>query len=303
MKTKLVLGYCCINTELRKRGIFSSRTLRLRTLQEKGMEYLYSLIDRNIEDTFCLMEWNHAHQIYNFRISSELMPFASHPDYYDTFDMSRFADSLRRLGDFAKEHKQYVSFHPGQYNQLTSVRDSVIEKTVHDLDTHARILDLMGFPDAPIIIHGGARGRSKEESLERFKCNFKLLSESTRRKLVVENDEIVYTVKDLLPLGLPVVFDTHHHNLNPGGMSPEDAAKLCADTFISRNKVPLMHISESRESVKPTDSITARRAHSDFVSSIPEYLWNLGVEKIYIDIEAKMKEQAVLKLMQLNNLD
>jgi len=35
------MGYCCINTELRDLGIFTSRTCRLETAKDRGMEYIY----------------------------------------------------------------------------------------------------------------------------------------------------------------------------------------------------------------------------------------------------------------------
>ena len=305
---ELVLGYCCLNTKLRQLGIFSSRTLRLATLKERGMEYLYSLAMQNIQDTFAILRWNAEHSIYNFRISSELLPFASHPDYYHTYDFDRFRPMLARLGETAKKYNQYITMHPGQYNQLTSVRSSVIQQTVYDIDTHAKILDAMGdgAEKSVIVIHGGARGTSKANSLALFRDNFKLLSESSRRRLVLENDEIVYTVEDLLQvsgdLGIPIVFDTHHHNLNPGTLDILTAAELCAETFTRRGLVPLMHVSKSRPGVKETDSVRARRAHSDFVDSLPDALFNLTVPKVYVDIEAKMKEQAVMKLLQLHQL-
>ncbi|NDC96119.1 UV DNA damage repair endonuclease UvsE [bacterium] len=302
MSCQLVLGYCCLNTELRQLGIFSSRTLRLNTLKTKGMHYAYQLALQNVRDTFAIFKWNAKHGIYNFRISSELFAFASHPEYHNTYDWEQFYDILLQLGKCAKQYHQYITFHPGQYNQLTSTRESVIEQTVVDVNVHAKILDLMQLDDSVIVIHGGARGSSKLDSLKRFRQNYKLLSPSAQRRLVLENDEIVYTVEDLLPvsrdLGIPIVFDTHHHNLNPGTLESHVAAQMCADTFTARGLVPLMHISESRPGVTSSDSVTVRRAHSNYVTEVPRWMYKLQVPKVYVDIEAKMKEQAVLQLLE-----
>jgi hypothetical protein len=52
--------------------------------------------------------------------------------------------------------------------------------------------------------------------------------------------------------------------------------------------------SESKRGVKTSDSITARRAHSDYVENLPSALIKtLEKTKINLDIEAKMKERTV----------
>jgi hypothetical protein len=62
-------------------------------------------------------------------------------------------------------------------------------------------------------------------------------------------------------------------------------------------------LSESRRGVKLTDSITARRAHSDYVETLPNaLLQTLQVSKINLDIEAKMKERSVLRLFEKYNM-
>lgn len=306
--SNLNMGYCCINTELRKLGIFCSRTCRLDTVNQNGIEYIYQLAWQNINDLPAIFRWNYKNNMFLYRMSSEMFPFASHPDYYLNYDLEQFRLRLQEIGEIAKYYNQTLTFHPGQYNQLTSHRESVVEKSVIDIDLHAKILDMMNCgKDSVIVIHGGSKNGGKELALSRFKENFYKLSESSRSRLVLENCEMAYSIEDLLEvsklLKICVVLDYHHHNINPGTVKSEDAliniTNEVLDIWKLRGITPLFHLSESKRGVKTSDSITARRAHSDYITNLPSALIKtLERSKINLDIEAKMKEQAVLRLQE-----
>lgn len=310
--TNLNMGYCCINTRLRDLGIFTSRTCRLETVKQNGIDYIYELASQNIDDLAAIFRWNYKNNIFLYRMSSEMFPFASHPDFYDTYDFERFRDRLQQLGKLARHYRQTLTFHPGQYNQLTSHRESVVEKSIVDIDIHAKILDIMGCnSDSVIVIHGGSKHDGKEVALDRFRKNFPRLSPSSKKRLVLENCEMAYSIQDLLPvseeLGIPIVIDYHHHNINPGTIKDEKQLLEITDKVLqiwnTRKITPLFHLSESRRGVKITDSITTRRAHSDYVETLPNaLLQTLQVSKINLDIEAKMKERAVIRLFEKYNM-
>lgn len=303
---KLNMGYCCINTELRNLGIFTSRTCRLDTVRERGIRYIYDLAHKNIDDLSAIFRWNFKNNIFLYRMSSEIFPFASHPDYYKEYDFEQFREKLKLIGSLARDYKQTLTFHPGQYNQLTSHRPDVVEKSIIDIDIHAKILDLMECGgDSIIVIHGGSKRDGKDVSLNRLGENFKRLSSSSQRRLVLENCEMAYSIQDLLPvsqlLNVPIVIDYHHHNINPGTIKNNDElfaiTELVIDVWRTRGITPLFHLSESRPGITLSDSITARRAHSDYVQNLPDVLIKtLKTHRINLDIEAKMKEQAVLQL-------
>lgn len=294
--------------ELRALGLFCSRTCRLATLQEKGLEYSYQLAKKNLEDLACILRWNHKNNIKLFRMSSDMFPFATHPDYRGTFDLTIFEDRLQNIGRLAKEYGQTLTFHPGQYNQLSSVRPTVVESAICDIDFHALVMDMMGLGvDSVIVIHGGSKSDGKEASLSRFKTNFKKLSPSAQKRLVLENCELVYSVEDLLPvcreLEVPLVLDFHHHNLNPGSQPLVKLIQQVLETWSIRGITPLFHVSESKPGITEADSITARRAHSDYVTALPKELMDVTqYQRIHLDVEAKMKEQAVLFLFRKFNL-
>lgn len=308
----LNIGYCCINTELRKLGIFTSRTCRLDTVEKNGIDYIYNLAFQNINDLASVFRWNHTHNIFLYRMSSEMFPFATHPNYYQDYDWSRFELQLKNLGKLAKHYKQTITFHPGQYNQLTSNRDSVVQNSIIDINAHAKILDMMDCDnDSIIIIHGGSKSDGKNVCLDRLCKNFQRLSDSAQKRLVLENCEMAYSIQDLLPISqkllIPIVIDYHHHNINPGSIKNDDEliqiTNLVLQIWEKRNITPLFHLSESKGGVKITDSITTRRAHSDYVKALPNALLvTIQTNRINLDIEAKMKEQSVLYLYKKFNI-
>lgn len=301
-KANLQLGYCCLNMYLRDLGIFSSRTCRLETIKQQGISYSYQLARQNLQDLACIIRWNHKNGIKLYRMSSEMFPFATHPDYCHEYNLIQFQATLEAIGKLAQQYGQRLTFHPGQYNQLTSQRNSVVEKAVIDIDFHCKIMDMMKLDKhSVIVIHGGSKQDGQQAAMLRFVDNFKKLSSSAQTRLVLENCELAYAIEDLLPtcqqLAIPIVIDYHHHNINPGTMDLVMSTGLVLDVWRKRGIVPLFHLSESRPEVQPTDSITSRRAHSDYITHLPEALLKvLQTDKISLDIEAKMKEQAVLVL-------
>jgi UV DNA damage endonuclease len=294
------LGYACINTELRmqKKPVFTSRTLRLATLKEKGMVYLKTLISQNLTDLLTMLEWNKAHNILFMRLSSEMFPFASHPEH--GYDIVSYSEELKKIGDYAKSNGMRLTMHPGQFNVLSSPKEDVIKHTLLDLQHHARILDLMGLDQSSVmIIHGGGVYGNKAKSLERLENNISLLPENVKNRLVLENCEMSYCVEDLLPiserLNIPIVLDFHHDAIYPSSNPVEFYFDRVFKVWFDRNIKPKVHISNSVPGIKITDSKTARRKHSDFIYFFHEALLSI---KFPIDVmfECKMKEQAILKL-------
>lgn len=308
-KENLVMGYCCLNMELRDMGIFTSRTCRLDTIKQRGIEYSYQLTKQNLEDLAVILRWNFKNKIYNYRMSSEMFPFATHPDYYLNYDLEQFLPILKKIGILAKKYKQRLTFHPGQYNQLTSGRDCVVNNTIIDINFHAKVLDYIGVDrEGVIIIHGGSKGDGKDVCLARLEKNFFRLSESAQKRLVLENCEMAYSIEDLLPLCkkllIPIVIDYHHHNINSGSKDKtlSDLTESVLQIWDMREITPLFHLSESKCGVKETDSITARRAHSDYIKHIPDDILIIVSERVlYLDIEAKHKEKSVMDLYKRYN--
>ena len=292
------LGYACINMHLRDQDIFTSRTLRLNTLKTKGLDYVKELATQNIKDLLTILKWNVAHDIYFMRLSSEMFPFASHLEYGYSLD---FADTiLKEVGDYANENNIRVTMHPGQYNVLSSPNESIVQNTFRDLNMHCDILDRMNQgKDSVMIIHGGGVYNDKVGSLKRLRQNIMLLPEKTRNRLVLENCEMSYCIKDLLPiseeLGVPIVIDFHHNAIYPSTEPVESYYERVFKVWFDRGIKPKVHVSNSVPGILDTDNKTMRRKHSDYISFLhkPLYLIKFPID---IMLECKMKEKALLQL-------
>jgi len=293
-------GLCCQNTELTKKGIRCSRTCRQATFTiEKAKE----IGTQNLSDCIKMMQWNSQNNIHSFRISSEILPHYTNPNlpYYD---MEHFDSLFKEIGQLAIDTDQRITFHPDQFNVLSTNKQSVLDNTFRDLDYHAEMLERMGIsPEKGVVnIHGGGVYDSKENAIRRWIDNFDSLPNRVKQYLTIENDEHNYDLEDCFQIAteckIPVVFDTHHEEcyrlLHPETCSTtpvEELIEQVVDTFDKTNKEYLFHISSQR-----TDARVG--AHSDYIDSIPSYLIDLADRKgkIYVDIEAKMKEKAIMDL-------
>ena len=299
-----MIGYACINMELRGQNIFTNRTLRKATLLDKGYDYLCELIIANLEDLKSILQWNEDNNHKFFRISSEIFPFWSHPELgYELEDLPEsetILELLSEIGLFALEYNHRITTHPGPFNVLASPNQEVVLKAIKDLDCHSKMFNYMGFKPShynKINIHvGGAYGEPLE-ALNRFCNNFKLLAIDTQLRLTVENDDRgnLYSTNDLYEyvhkvIGIPIVFDYHHHIFNTGGQTEREALQLAISTW-PQGIIPVVHYSESRNIHRGEDNPTP--AHSDIVYG-PIRLYNNNLD---IMVEAKHKEKALLTLV------
>ena len=288
------LGYCCINMTLRKDKITTNRSMIKKTFLKEGISRSSDLALQNAKDLVEIIKWNERNGFKLFRMSSDLVPWASEFKLSDMPDYEKFSNVLKGAGTLAKKYGQRITSHPGPFNVLVSPNQRVVDNTIKDLSIHGEHFDLMGLERShynPINIHCNGVYGDKQSAMDRFCKNFERLPESVQSRLVVENDDkaSMYSVKDLMYLheriGIPITFDYHHHKFNTGGLSEQEALELAMSTW--GDYKPLVHYSESRtleeEGVKP-------QAHSDYIySEINTYGHSLDIE-----VEAKMKELTVL---------
>lgn len=259
----------------------------------------------NTKDIVKMLRWNDKYGIKFLRLSSEMFPFASHPEY--GYKLAPFVSKeLAEAGKVAAELGHRLTTHPGQYTQLGSPRKPVIDNAIRDLDYHAELLSLLKLPpqqdrDAVMILHLGGVFGDKAATLDRFRENYKKLPQGVKDRLVLENDDVSWSVHDLLPLceelNIPMVLDFHHHNIIFDADQIREGTKDIVDlfprilaTWKRKDITPKMHYSE------PTPSaITGqqRRKHNPRVATLPPCPPDMDLM-----IEAKDKEQAVFELMR-----
>jgi UV DNA damage endonuclease len=316
--------------QLRKQKIYTGRSMIRRTFDTKGLDYVSELCIENTKDLIKIVQWNEDNGIKVYRMSSEIYPWMSEYEFKDLPGYETICKLLKQVGDLSKKYGQRLSFHPGQFAVLASPTEKTVDAAINELDKSAQIMDLMGLPVSPaakINIHVGGAYGDKKSAMERFCKNFLRLQPSAQARLTVENDDkaSMYSVVDLYEgvykvIGIPIVFDYHHHKFCTGGLTEEQALKLAAKTWPKGVK-QCTHYSESRraeqkliiEQLCENNNITMEQmqdwptlakqykefskikvqAHSDYIK---DEIQDYGLD-IDVVVEAKAKELAVKKYL------
>jgi UV DNA damage endonuclease len=291
------LGYACINTGLSANRIMTNRTMRRKTFDTSGIDYVSDLALANVKDLKTIVQWNNERGIKLFRLSSQIFPWSDEYNITHLKDYDEIAKLMLEVGQIATDGGQRLTMHPGPYNCLASPTQNVVDKTIRQLNFHSYQFNMMGYDPSPynkINIHVGGAYGDKKATLARFCDNFHLLDDDTKKRLVIENDDSPneYSVKDLFDgiyqvIDIPITFDYFHHKFNTSNLTEEEALKMASITW-PEGITQCCHYSESRRKEKLDESIRAQ-AHSDLIyDKINTY----GLE-LDIVIEAKSKEQAI----------
>jgi UV DNA damage endonuclease len=230
-----------------------------------------------------------------FRMTSQILPLVTHPVSGYTLDALDEDGVIRQAfaaaGRLARAQDVRLSFHPDQFVVLNSVREEVVASSVRELDAQARLGNIIGI-DA-ITLHGGGMTSGKASSLDRLERNLDRLSYDARAALALENDDRLFTVRDLLPLcmrtGVPLVYDVHHHRCNPDDLDVEAATDLATETW--RGREPWMHVASPRDGAGAPNP----RPHADYVEP-DDFPREWLTRTITVDVEAKAKDAAILRL-------
>ena len=253
----------------------------------------------NIQNTLRMLYYNASQQIELYRLSSSLVPLATHPEVQWDF-VTPFLYEWQQLGDFIKKMNMRVSFHPNQFTLFTSPRDEVTFNAVKDMEFHYTMLQAMGVADHSYInIHiGGAYG-DKKTALSRFHQNLTQLPDCIKKQMTLENDDKTYTASETLHAceqeQIPFVFDYHHHMANLCEEPLESLLPRIFATWEQAGLRPKIHVSSPK-------SEKEFRSHADYVDPVflQPFLQLLKKYQVDVDfmIEAKKKDQALLRLVE-----
>lgn len=272
----------------------TSRTCRLENARP---ERLRELIHANLRGLAKILYYNAQLDIRLFRISSQIVPFASHPVNSLRW-WEEFADVLQELGADAIAKDIRLSMHPGQYTVLCSPRDEVVDAARRDLFYHTHFLDVMGLgSEHKIVIHGGGTYGDKAAAINRFVDAYRRLPSNVRVRLVLENDERSYSAQDVLDIndrvGVPVIFDALHDAVLPSPNYPRrpDLLKACFDTWTALDGPPVVHFSSQDPTKQPG-------AHAAWIAPHEFLIFARDTADHPVDcmLEAKQKDLALLAL-------
>jgi UV DNA damage endonuclease len=202
---------------------------------------------------------------------------------------------LVKIREYATCNAIRLSFHPDQFVVLSSPHSNVVANSIQELEYQAQLAEAVG---ADVInIHAGGVYGDKAVALQRFCQVYPALPDNVKSRLTLENDDVSYTVRDLLPvcelLSIPLVYDVHHHRCNPDGLTIEEATCLAGETWHRIGREQYCHLSSPKDGW----GCSKPRPHADYIdlADFPE-CWQ--GRAMTVDIEAKAKELAVVRLMK-----
>ena len=308
------LGYCCYNTKILKerkedkksnplfrKGSMSS-FLNIKTI-EGQRNYVKPLIMYNLESTLRIINWNVVNDVFLYRFTSTMIPFAElmQWEWYKDADIRNMCNKIRNI---CIKHDIQTSMHPSQHCVINSHKPNVVAKSAKTLSYHYRISQLLGCKLILIHIGSTASNRAgekkyknevnKKEALQRFKDTFNKLLPNIQNMICIENDDKSYTVEETLrlcqELGRPMVADFHHDRCNPSENSFSYYNTKIYETWKNSDLRPKIHVSSGESS--DTD-----RSHAEYVlpCDLKDAIACSG-GLFDIMLECKAKEKSLLRL-------
>ena len=286
------IGYPCINRSI---GCTASRTFRLASYTEIRMR---DTVNENLACLEKILDYNAMHGMLFFRITSDLVPFASHP--VCTFPwQDEFAETLEKTGDVIRRCGFRISMHPDQFVLLNAPDKGILRRSIADLAYQVQVLDLMGLDSsAKVQVHPGGVYGDKPAAIDRFVKEYDRLDPAIQDRLVIENDERLYTLCDCLAIhertGIPVIADTFHHSLNNNGELFTSFLNPVRKTWKARDGIPMIDYS-SQEPGKRVGAHALHIVDEDF----RRFLDETRPEDFDIMLEIKDKEKSALEALAI----
>jgi len=293
------IGLCCI---FKEQPIKFRRTTAKYLSKFHRPEQLKRLSDiclANANSLKAALTFCHENKIGDFRINSQILPLKTHPRVgYDMGELpggELIVDFFRDCGAYCRKNNIRTTFHPDQFIVLSSPNPDVVKRSVNDLEYQSMVADWV---NADVInLHGGGVYGDKKAALARLRKEIDRLPVAVRKRLTLENDDRSYTPQDLIPvckdMEIPLVYDVHHHRCLSDGLVVGSATELVLETW---NREPLFHISSPKNGWDDPDI----RKHHDYIH-IQDFPVSWINQNITVEVEAKAKELAVLKLKQYLN--
>ncbi len=286
------VGYPCINHSI---GCKTDSRFKLKNYSK---ERLLQTVNNNLSCLLKVLNFNLDNNIYFFRISSDTIPFASHPICKVNWK-EEFKDIFEQIGKFINKNKIRISMHPDQFVILNTDNRKILKNSIRELIYHCELLDALNLDEtAKVQIHVGGVYGNKDLSIKKFILNYKRLPEIIKKRLVIENDDKNYSVKDCLKIyeeiGIPVVFDTLHHEALNNGENIREAMLICFKTWNNKDGMPMIDYSQQEKGKKPgTHSKTINiKKFKSFIEKVKDLNFDMM-------LEIKDKEKSALKALKI----
>jgi UV DNA damage endonuclease len=255
-----------------------------------------------------ILDYNVNHALLFFRISSDLIPFASHPICKLNW-LELFHPEFEQIGAFIKKHSIRVSMHPDQFVILNSPNNTIVKSSISELKYHCKVLDALQLDEtAKVQIHVGGVYGNKIEALARFIRTYNTLDNAIKRRLIIENDDHLYHLEDCLELNrqisIPIVFDSFHHELLSNGDSLKLAIRKAALTWNKdRDGSPIVDYSSPYVGNEENSAKRRKGKHAQRIdeASFKKFLKETEGFDCDVMLEIKDKEKSALKALEILN--
>lgn len=283
------LGYVGINTLLQT----ASKTFRLANYSSERM---LEISRKNLHALREILQWNVAHRIKLFRITSGLIPFGSHSINSGIWKKD-LREDFQEIGDFIRRNFLRVSMHPGQYTVINTPDSETYERSLKDLQYHCAVLDLMELDGShKIVIHGGGIYGRRQYSTEVLLQRLEGMSEPIRKRLVIENDERNFSAADIYTVckrtGYPGVLDIFHHQCFPSfqNLGIREIVEHFRETWPDSQRQKIHYSNQAPQK--------HRGANSEGIDleQFSRFYENVKDMELDIMLETKDKQQSVLKV-------
>ena len=286
------VGYPALNWTI---GCHGAKTFRLKSYSS---EKFIETTRNNLNCLLTILKFNVENNLLFFRITSGLIPFASHPILNCDWK-EYFKDSFNEIGKFTRANNIRISMHPGQFVVVNSKDHDIFERSLNELEYHSEVLDSLKLDGtAKVQVHVGGVYGNKEKSMERFIERYKQVDKNIKRRLVIENDEKSYNLSECLEISneikIPVLFDYFHHELNNTGEDLQKYFEEFTKTWKAKDGLPLVDYS-SQNPERP------KGAHVDSINidHFKEFLKETRDFDFDIMLEIKDKEISALKTLDI----
>jgi UV DNA damage endonuclease len=220
----------------------------------------------SLEQVDAILDYLAAERLDMYRLSSDLAPYATHPDLPQFHDMVAESDAeLAAFGAKAQALDIRLSFHPSQYVLLNSPDPKLTAKSIWDLGSQSEMLDRMGLDDEAVVVtHVGGVYDDHDASRARWIAGWEQCPEHVRRRLVLENDDLRFSAADVLWIhertGVRLIFDYQHFwCLNPEGLDMRATLERFLATW-SAGVRPKIHFSSPNTAMREVkQKITAKQ--------------------------------------------
>lgn len=286
------LGYPCINRSI---GCTANSTFRLANYSKQK---LFETVQNNLDCLHKILQYNVKNDLLFFRISSDIVPFASHPICRADW-AKHFKKDFKQIGEYIKKHKMRISMHPDQFIVLNAKKQDIVNRSIKELKYHCRVLDAMDLDStAKVQLHIGGVYGEKEKSMQRFVERYKKLPAMIKKRLVIENDHYMYSLKDCLEInkktGIPILFDTFHHECYNNGETVKQGLIKASKTWKKKDGILMADYSNPKKGAR-------KGTHSEHISAEKFKKFITETKNLNFDImlEIKDKEKSALKAIKI----